>query len=148
MFTHLSLRRGFPSPRFRGEARTDLVVRAGSGGVAGAAVRGPLRRRLILSRPLTPGCRLAALPARGARGSTLAKRSVNPIARRGGVGEMRIQRVLILNEPKLPYPARRFGPLGNICGSPGPVSTPRSGTAMIGAPRRSFRLTMAPRSSR
>ena len=43
----------------------DLVVHAGSGGAAGAAVRGRLRKRLILSRPLTLGCRLAALPDEG-----------------------------------------------------------------------------------
>ncbi len=43
----------------------DPAVRAGSGGEAGAAVRGRFRRRLILNRPLTLGCRLAALPDEG-----------------------------------------------------------------------------------
>jgi hypothetical protein len=37
----------------------DLVVHAGSGGAAGAAVRGYRRMRLLLNRPLTLGCRLA-----------------------------------------------------------------------------------------
>ncbi len=44
----------------------DLVVHAGSGGEAGAKARARIRKRLVLSRPLTFGCRLASCPDKGA----------------------------------------------------------------------------------
>jgi precorrin-3B synthase len=53
----------------RGEARMDLVVHAGSGGEAAAAVRGRLRMSLFPTLPLTFGCRLASMTTRSSKPS-------------------------------------------------------------------------------
>ena len=70
---------GFPSPRGRGEACLHPVVQTGSGGAAGAAVRGRVRKRLCLSCPSPSPAGSPRSPTRGRRGPLPAGGERGPI---------------------------------------------------------------------